>query len=233
MKNILKIFMATCLVIFLSMSTVLANQSSKKTMEIRGSHTIAVSPDTAIIDINLMEYDEDNEIVKEALIYKGKVLKENLLKADIGIKEEHITSNNFNIYPEYNYEEGRKVIGYSGYQDYTIILEDLEKLNKVIDIITNIESSTSHYINYTLSDKEEIYNEILVSAVENANDKANKLCKSFGDGTYDIINITEVRNDYYDMPSYTKSEMSIDSALPELNPSKINISANVIVTYEY
>ncbi len=231
----------TILSIALTTTSVFANsqrelQEKAVHVNLIGEYNRLVEPDTAKINITIVEKGKENEKVKEALIESAAEIKQSLLSSDYKDSLGNITSDTFHINPDYDYETWTEVIGYSGYQDMSITVKNMNYLNEIVGIITDFEEIEYYYTDYTLSNYDEVYEEVLVSAIKNANDKADKIGYAFGYGDYNIEHIEENYTYSYD---YKLSNVSNDyggalsAGVPELNPSKIVVSAEVYVSYTY
>ncbi len=215
----------------------MASSNDGITVNLTGMYTKSVEPDTAKISVDVFDRGETNQEVKENLINKVSEFKEALLNSEYQDSIGSITSNNFTISPDYDYETWTEIIGYSGYQDIYITVKDLNHLNEIVSLIADFETVESYYTQYDISDYENVYNEVLVMAIKNANEKAEKISEAFGYGEYEIEFIAESNSSLYNYGfgnnNYFRMEKGLEDANPDLNPSKISVSAEVNVSYKY
>ena len=73
---------------------------------------------------------------------------------------------------DYDYTSGKSLVGYNATTTYTFKVSNLDKINDLIDGAIECGSTCIRNINYELSNQEEVYQEVLMMAVENAKEKA-------------------------------------------------------------
>ena len=102
---------------------------------------------------------------------------ENLIKAlkKIGIEEDAITLTHFNCHPNYNYDCGRKIVGYYSTTSFTIKVDALDKIKECVSVMTANGVTEINDIVYEVSNLDEQYSNALKNAVENSKEKASKL----------------------------------------------------------
>ncbi len=132
-----------------------------------------LSPDRATITASIQTLDSEMVKSKE----NSFLVFDSIIKAlkDIGIEEECIILEHFNCHPNFDYEYGRKIIGYRSTADFSIKLDSLDKIKKCVDVMTEKGVTEIRDVVYEVSSLEEEYNNTLTSAVENARIKAEKV----------------------------------------------------------
>ncbi len=232
--NKLKITILSTLIMLLSISTIYANDFGL--IEVSGTETISIQPDTATINVTVSKKDKKRETAKQEVVDTVNKFSEELIKSDLSLTKDDIKSNNLYIYPEYDRETYTEVIGYVATQDVVIVLDNLNYISEVIDILTSYEGVTNSYINYTISNYDEVYNMALVGALQNAISKGQALSDAMGVGaTLKIANVLETTatGGYY---KYTNTALLADSqemSSVNINPTYVDITANVNVVFTY
>lgn len=153
---------------------------------ITGEATTSVTPDIAIIYASIetldMDMNKSKDLNFEAFDKVVAALKE------LGIEKEDIIFEGFSSYPNYDYTSGKTMTGYHSVTSYSVHVDDLNSIKKVVDTMTTNGTTNIRNINYEISNLDSIYEEVLSSALENAKLKAEKLTQKTD---LKIVNIKE------------------------------------------
>lgn len=211
------------------------NQVAKGTMIVSGQGKVTAAPDLAYINLGVTT---EHENAKAAQQENTKLMNEvvNRMKG-AGVSAQDIKTTNYNIYPQYSYNQKTgesKIKGYSVSNSVLVTVRDLSKLGALIDLASEGGSNVISGISFGLSDYEKYYNLALKSAVEIAKKRAETMGAGLGINLKTPISISESGTSApvinYREISYAKKEMA--SATP-IEPGSMDITATVSVTYEY
>lgn len=162
-----------------------------KSINVKGIGEIYRKPDKVIISFQKVsrskDYDETlndlNNVINE--VVKG--LKK------LGIDEDSIKTNNFQITAENKYDQDLKENVFLNYKaEHTIEIEvnnDNEEINKVLTFLGENKFSANININFKISDIDGVKEEALILAIEDAKRKAEIIANSLG---LKIISVNEV-----------------------------------------
>ncbi len=222
----------------ISLALILTNNSStQNTIQVNGQATIDVTPDIVSIYFNVQTKgntskeaeDKNSEIVKE--------LKNNIEK--INISKNELKTQNFNIYPEYDYEDGeRKEKGYRATHSLKIEISS-NKTDLIGDLINaGTEAGAGiNYINFELSPslEQEAKSQAIQLASQDAKIKAESLAKGFDKNLGKLIRVSLNEFNYQPWRLYAESDGAIAKkaeSLTQITPSEKEVSAYVSAEYK-
>jgi uncharacterized protein len=146
------------------------------TIKVTGEHTIYVDPDQAIISIGIVTKSEDLEEAQDQnRQISNRVVQS--LRAN-GIPEKDIQTSSYQIFPQYNYEDGKQIFtGYEVRHVFRITVNNIDNLGKIIDDAVKSGANRVENIQFVNSDPAGTYRQALASAYEKANEKAAVLAR--------------------------------------------------------
>lgn len=138
-----------------------------------GKAKLTITPDMATITACIEKFNEDINLSKnENLEILNKIMS--ALKEQ-GISEEKISLDYFTAHPSYDYSVSHKPVGYYSKSCFSFEVENLDNIPTYISSLTENGVTNICDICYSLSNLEEVYNNALTQAVENAKTKASQL----------------------------------------------------------
>ncbi len=209
-----------------------------ESFSVTGTAKINTIPDQAEVrlGINLKE-----STVQEVQDKVNKIIEDIKTKlVGIGIDKKDIKTDNYSLYPEYDYSDdaNKKTTGYTIDTNLVITIQDFTKLNQTIDLATMAGANQISGIQFTLSEKkqDEIEKQARKEAIENAKQKANELANIANMKLGRIINIYENKiynsQPMYDL--YARAEIkSLGSGSPtNIEPGSTNFEFEVTLNFE-
>ncbi len=210
------------------------------TINTNGVSQVKATPDTVSIYFNIQTNGSDAAQVKN----ENAVIVENvtagLLK--MGIDRSEITTENFNIYPDYDWSNGQQTL--RGYRAmYTMIVKlptnKIDKAGTVIDVGVDNGALIS-YINFELSQaKQNEYKALaLKQATEDARIKAESIAQGLGKRVGAVVSIQDTGFNYNPWPIYRNDMMAMGSSEAKsavstsVNPGQQDITAQVAVVFK-
>jgi uncharacterized protein len=146
------------------------------TIKVTGEHTIYVDPDQAIISIGVVTKSEDLEAAQEQNRQISNRAVQSLKRN--GISEKDIQTSSYQIFPQYNYEDGKQIFtGYEVRHVLRITVNNLDTLGKIIDDTIKSGANRVENIQFVHSDTTGTYRQALAFAYENAYEKAAVLAR--------------------------------------------------------
>ncbi len=186
-KSLLAMFISTSLI--LATPFVEASELSFAHVETVGVSELAVQADMAEINVEVS--------VKELTAKAAKASSDNAVAKFItrlekaGIAKDKIQSANLNLQPQYRYEKNKpaELIGYSANRRVTVTVDELSRLNEILD--SALEEGINRVNNIALktSKEAEYMNRARTEAISDAKQKAKLLAEGFDeelDGVWEI-----------------------------------------------
>lgn len=218
-----------------------ASDLQKNTIVVQGTATVKTAPTLATINIGVNTFN----------INAAKAQQENAVKMtsvfsalkQLGINEKNIKTTSYTISPRYEWITDAKGIGknvLAGYDvrnEIQVILTDLTKVSKVLDLTVSQGVNEASTITYGISEQEQaaLYLQALKAAVKQAGAKADSIASVYNITLEKPIQITENYSVtppiYYD--SVVKSISNSNAASTPISSGDITIQAYVNVTYEW
>ena len=188
-----------------------------------GNATKNVSPDSATITAVIETLDMDISKSKDA----NFEIFDNVLAAlkEAGVDENKIVLDSFTSYPSYDYNTGKTLIGYYSITTFTFDVDNLDNIKTYIDTITEKGVTSIRNINYQLSNMDEVYQDVLLMAIDNAKAKAEKVT-----GGQELI-VKGIKEEYVYSCSTLYRAYS-DSLENNALVGNIEVSAKVTVEFE-
>ncbi len=174
MKKISSHIIIAVLIIIILLGTFYFYNKDTQTVEVIGNAQLSVLPDQALVYLQIETKDKSAEEAKN----KNALITDKVISSltNIGTKQENIQTENYNIYPEYDYEKGREITGYTASNYIKVITKDFNNVGKIIDASVNSGALIS-YINFELStEKSNEYKKlVLAEASKDSKEKAQAI----------------------------------------------------------
>ena len=210
----------------------------ERTIHVGGSGSVTGDPDIATLNIGVSVQKktvaEAREVAAQAMSDLIETLKANT------IDEEDIKTQNFSIYPQYDWTEaGRVLIGYSVNNTVSATVRDLDTLSDVIDDAAEAGGDyvIVNSIQFSIDDPKPLQSQARSLAVKDAAAKAQTLAEASGVTLGKPITITE--NTYFENPPvpYDFAEEAADDGASKTStpiiPGELTITVNVSLIYEF
>lgn len=215
-------------------SPVRAELESKNEISVNGTGVIMAKPDTGIISVAVDTSDMDPKKAQTENTKLSNQLIDALKK--IGIKEEDIKTGHYNMYREYNYNEGKSTEGkYRVTHSYEVTVKNIDKVGEVIDAATQNGANQVNGVRFTVADTSKYYQEALKVAIKNAEGKATTIADTI---SVKINKPSKVVENGYSEPAPRYMDMAYgkvaeQAASTQIISGELEIRANVQVTYNY
>ena len=205
------------------------------TLTVTGNAQTTVNPDQAVVYVQIQTTDISAEEAKNenARIYDDVLTA--LIK--VGIEMKDIETQNYNIYPKYNWSSGyQEIIGYTVSNSMKIITDDFNNVGKIVDAAVDNGGLIS-YINFELSnEKSNDYKaSMLAEAASDAKKKATAIADGLGKKVGKVVSISTSDYNYYPYPLYRMEEgvaSDVKTVATDIQPENLDISATVSVVYK-
>ena len=218
-------------------SQVLTPSLSGRTINVNGSGSVSGEPDIATLSLGVsVERDTVADAREEAASAMTALIDS--LKAN-GIVEKDIITQNFSIYPQYDYSKGERIL--RGYRVNNTVQTKVRELGTLGDVIDDAAEAGGNNIvlnsiQFMIEDTTPLREQARAKAVKNAEAKAITIAEASGVTLGKPITITE--NSYYETPPipYAVEEAAFaDDAERTPTPivsGELTVTINVTVVYE-
>lgn len=147
-------------------------------LSVSGSGQVLVQPDIAIIRLSVEKTDKVPAVARNNV--EQPVAKFYAQLKSLGVDKEQVKAENINIFPQYRYENGKRILaGYTARRIVKVNIDDFSLIPKVIDLAMNVGFNGVDSMNYDLKDKSAVRKEVRALAVKDASEKANSLADGF------------------------------------------------------
>lgn len=195
-----------------------------------GEGSVLVQPDMAQIVLGV---ETENKVLREAQSENAQKIS-TIIQAlrNIGIQEEHIQTDNFTIFPMYDFLDGKQVFrGYRVEHLLRVTVIDIKKIGLVVD--TAVENGANRVSNiiFQISNSAGLYQNALQKAVSDAVQKANTIASQLQIELNPIpIRIIEESKFIEGPVPFSHSQM-VKSSATEIQPGREEIKAVVTATF--
>lgn len=210
-------------------------RAAGSTIMVSGSGKVSAKPDVAVGEFAISVERDTAQNAQDEASRKSKSVVEYLKKA--GIEEKDIRTSGYNIYPQYDYANGRSTIrGYQVTQSLTVKVRDLDKANDILDGVVGAGVNQVNSVQFTIDDADKLKAEAREKAIADAKEKARELRGQLGVRLGRIVSFSENTGGYpvpmYDMKAENVARGMGGGGGPELPTGENEITVNVSITYE-
>lgn len=209
--------------------------NTSRTVSATGTAQMSVMPDEAIVYLLI----ETRNASADAARNMNSEVSSKVLGAlyKIGINKSDIETQNYNIYPEYNWSSGsQEIVGYVASNNIQVSSKDFNNVGKIVDASVKAGALVS-YINFDLSmAKQNEYKKlVLANASNDAKAKAEAIAEGLGAKLGSLVSVSSSDYNYYPYPLY-RSDMaagvsSLEKATTDISPQKLDVTGTVTVSY--
>lgn len=216
--------------------------SKSDAFSVTGEGKVEAKPDSATVRLGVVAQGPAAELAREAL--NGNINKVIEEVKGLGVAEDKIKTENFNIYPEYGdmralpvdapSSNQNRITGYNANTNISITVDTAEMANQIVDAGTAAGANQVGGVDFQVKDKDEALNKAREMAVADAKKKAEDAARIAGFKLGKVINYAEGQGGNYPMPMMMKAEDARSSAGSATNvqPGTNEIMVTVTLSYE-
>jgi len=222
---------------------VLGNKNPDNTISVSAEGKVQAVPDLATVNLGVLTQGSDPSVVQEQNSVKVNKIIDYIKQQ--GISKDDISTSQFNIYPQYDYNNGRNtIIGYQLNQTITVKVRGMDKstdiLSKILKGGVQQGANEVNGVSLGFDDADELRQEARKLAIEKAKVKAQDLAQAAGLKLGKVVSVSETGS--YGGPimpyeglgigggGYGGSDMK--SASPNIEPGSQDVVANMTVVFE-
>ena len=217
-----------------------SNKNPKNVMTVSAEGKVKSEPDTATVNIGVLTQAATTEDAqKENSAKTNKII--DFVKSQ-GIPSEDISTSSYNIYPNYDYANGKNTVtGYQVNQSITVEIKEIngknkEKLGTVLSGVTANGANQVNGVSLSFDDPDGLRQKAREQAIVKAKQKAQELAKASGITLGRVVNVSEAGTSggpiaYAD--SYSGAAPTLEKSVsPNIEPGQQDITATMTVTFE-
>ena len=216
--------------------TPLLPSPESRSIHVTGSGSVTGEPDLATLYLGVSVEKTSVEEAREAAASAMTAVIDALKSNDIAEKD--IQTENFSIYPQYDYtDNGRVLRGYRVTNTVNAKVRELDSLSDVIDDATAAGGDivVINSIRFMIEDPTPLQTQARTLAVKNAEAKAQTLAEAGGVTLGEPITITETSRSASPPVAFAESaEFAADSARSStpIEAGELTVTINVTIVYE-
>ena len=207
-----------------------------RSIHVTGIGSVTAEPDIATIYLGVSVEKETVEEAREEAASAMTAMIDALKANDIADRD--IQTENFSIYPQYDYtEEGRVLRGYRVNNTVNVKVRELDSLSDIIDDATTAGGDivVVNSIQFMLEDPTPLQVQARALAVKDAEAKAQTLAEAGGVTLGKPITITETSRSAGPPIAYAEAAEFADESARTSTPiqaGELTVTVNVTVVYE-
>ncbi|MEX2054418.1 MAG: SIMPL domain-containing protein [Candidatus Colwellbacteria bacterium] len=157
-----------------------------------------------------------------------------------GVDEADIQSENYNVYPNYQYYDCRlggicppaQISGYTVEHSLKVTIRDLDKAGDLLSGVVENGANTVSQLTLEVDDPTELENEARAEAIAKARTNAEAIAQASGFKVGKIISIYTIESDPYVRAGEYGGDGAIEYASPQIEAGSQKIQIVVNITYE-
>lgn len=220
-------------VLTFSSCTIKQTENTSRTVSVTGNGQVELDSDEAVIILSVMTRNYDVTKAVQENADKTTKVQESILA--LGINKADVTTNNYSIYQESSYANGRNVPGqYNVSNDLSIIVRDITKAGAVIDSAVKSGANGLSSLTFSATKQEEAVKQARILAIKQAEETASLLATTSGATLGKVITITEQQGSNYPRTNLMKATAfaSNESSPTPVSAQSTTVSITVNCTFE-
>ncbi len=204
------------------------------TIAVTGEGKIVAVPNIASISLGVdSQKTTEQEAVADATTKMNALVTQ--LKA-LGIKDEDLKTEQYTVYPRYDYPNGKQVAsGYEAQQQLTAKVRDASKLPQVLKIASDVGANQIGDLQHTIDDPEPLRAEARLKAIANAQQKAGALAQAVGVQLGRVVSFDESSPETSPQPIPYAQAFGVGGGgtpAPDVQAGSQDVISDVTLTYE-
>lgn len=200
------------------------------TLTVSGSATITLPADRAIVSIGVRTTSDSASLAASHNAAAMETLM--LALTDAGILPEDITTAEYNIYPDYRYDDyGSRLVGYQITNMLSVVVRDVDAIGAVLDAAIEAGANETYGISFVSTAEAEAQDQALAAAIAEAKRKAALMAEAAGVELGGILDITESGSNYAYYKNATFDMVAGAAKSTTILASGVDVTASVTMTF--
>jgi len=204
---------------------------------VTGKGSVKVKPNIATIDLGVQTQNADAAAAQAANSERATTVVA-ALKA-LGVKDEDIQTNNYYMYPQYDYSTKGEatIIGYTVQNTISVTLRNIDSVGAAVDAAIASGANISNGIRFSIDDSSAYYAEALALAVASAKQKASAIAGALQVSVGKPIEVTENGGSYmpvaYENANNVMADTALGGASMPVQTGELEVSATITAIFAY
>lgn len=231
---VLILMIISAIIAFAGKGGVGRGNNNSNTINFTGEGKVYTKPDIAFVDFSVVTQGTDINDVQDANTKKMNNVVD-FLKG-FGIEEKDIKTTNYNLYPQYTYENNKipQIMGYQINQTLSVKIRKIDQAGEILKkvVSTGINQVNSFY--FGVENDEQMKEQARQAAIEDAKKKAEKMAAQIGIRLGRIVGFIE-NSGGYPAPMYDYAKgygIGGGGGTPNIQAGENEIIMNVTLIYE-
>ena len=228
-----------CSLALLSSCTIRQVNYPRRTVSVYGTGSVTLEADNATITLSVLTRAADVSAASKENAEKMTAVQSAVVAR--GIAKKDVTTENFSVYQESSYLDGKTLPGdYVATNQVKIVVKELEKLSEVIDTALSSGANQLSHIQYgmTKANSELAMRQARTLAVQQAAENAALVAGTGGARLGKVLEISEQQNPSFPRAvlmynNATTKDMAVEESVSTpISGGKATVTVNVSATYE-
>ncbi|WP_158290465.1 SIMPL domain-containing protein [Halobacillus salinus] len=210
------------------------NQTSIPVLWVSGMGRVKVEPDMAEVKVGVVTENQSLSVAQSQSAEVVTKLIQSLQEA--GIKKQDIQTDEYYIFPEYDYQDGKQEFrGYRVTHILNVTVDNIRNVGAIIDLAVSNGANRVSNVSFHVRNRTEYEQEALRRSLYDAQRKAQTVCQTLGVHLYPVpIKIVEGRSDVREERPVTYGKTTVlSSASTPVEAGQTEITAQVQVQFTY
>lgn len=214
----------------------ITTQEKGQPLMVEGVGTAVAAPDSAKVNLGIEESGSSLASVQSSASEKSKKLVDAI--KSLGVNEKDIKTTSYQVNPQYSFNGStQRIQGYMISISYQVTINDLERVNEILETALANGSNQASGISFELSDetKKRLIDDARKEASEEAKQKAKSLAQASGVTLGKVLSVSEYSNSGGPVPMFTKIDAAGGAELAnevDIQPGESELSVTVMISYE-
>ena len=204
--------------------------SGMPSLRVHGQSTVSVQPDQAELDVGVVTQAPTAKAASDRSAAQANTVVQHLREL---LPTASIETINFSLNPNYRYPKDggtAEILGYSAENTVRVVVEDISKLHKVIEVATQSGAGNINRLDFTLHDETPVRARALADAATQARAGADAASLKLKLGR--LLRVEEGQPVIVSPARQVDLEKLRASNQTPISPGNIEVHADVDLTYE-
>lgn len=210
----------------------------RRTVSVHGSGSVTIEADNATIILSVITRAPEVSAASKENAEKMTAVQTAVVSK--GVEKEGVTTENFSVYRENSYVNGKSIPGdYVVTNQIRIVVRNMDKVSEVIDVALASGANQLSNIQYGVTNTELAVKQARTLAVQQALENATLIAGTSGARLGKVLEISEQQNSNFPRAVMMKSSNAAmdmgaveESASTPISGGKTTVTVNINATYE-
>ena len=235
MKLLKTLALVSAASLFFSSCIIRQYPASKRTVSVSGSGSVTVEADNATIVLSVITRSKDLASAAGDNAKKMTAVQDAIIA--LGFQKSAITTQNYSIYQESSYSNGKQVLGdYRVTNEVKVTVNELDKVSEIIDTAIKAGANQLSSLDFGMTDTQLAVKQARTLAIQQAQDAALLIAGTSGAELGKVLTIQERQSSALPRTVMLKAaaynDAAMEAASTPISSGKSTITITVDATYE-